>query len=129
MTALPAAAVVFGQNVLLTAAGLRWVQRFVRLAVKPESARGWRPTRKGGEADPTPNARTTPRLPLSNPSPGPPGISSAKNNDTKTVSSVSIGSPLLVMAMASGLPLTSWTRRIVRSCGEISKSLPVKSAT
>src|SRR5262245_5028578 len=101
----------------LCAAGLILVQNFDRSAVKPAFAIGESVVRPTAPTPVEANDWTTARLPPSKPSPGPFGISSAKNCETKTVSSSSLRSPSLVTATAHGLPPTgtvptTWWRRV-----------------
>src|SRR5215475_16226962 len=101
----------------LCAAGFSLVQNFDRSAVKPAFAIGESVVRPTAPIPVEVNDWTTVRLPSSKPSPGPFGISSAKNCETKTVSSSSLRSPSLVTATAHGLPPTgtvptTWWRRV-----------------
>ena len=95
--------VTSGQNRSLAGGtGATAGQKAVRSAVKPLFAIGESVSVRTVRGDADGKDHTTPRLPVSNPSPGPPGIGSAKNRVTKTVSSASSLSPSLVMAMAAG---------------------------
>ena len=95
-------------------AGATAGQKAVRSAVNPLLAIGESVSVLTVRGDADGNDHTMPRFPVSNPSPGPPGIGSARKRVTKTVSSASSLSPSFVTAMAAGFGPTatvSTTRR------------------
>src|SRR5262245_39799422 len=112
-----------GQKMLPAAGCAATGQNADRLELKPESVSGERIVLVMVAGSLTGKDLTTPCLPRSRISPPPPGRNSAKNWVTKTRSSASF-LPLLVTAMAVGLPPTVTVPVTVRFLVSMIETVP-----